>query len=247
VLPPDPAWPAAAAPPSLAVGEVHVWRVSLERPAGEVDRLAAALAPDEQARADRFRVERARREFVAARAALRGILGGYLAADPARLTFRLGPQGKPSLVDAGPALHFNLSHSHGLALVAVTCVGEVGVDVEQVRPLADMLPLAERYFAPAEVQILLALPAELQREAFFNAWTRKEAFLKAVGVGLSYGLDRVELTLAPGEPARFLRIEGDTGRAARWALHALAPAPGYVAALAREGRIPAVACIDWRG
>jgi 4'-phosphopantetheinyl transferase len=231
----------------LGPDEVHVWRVLLDSSPEELDRLLGGLAADERARAERFRVERARAEFVAARAALRGILGLYHSSDPVRPAFRLGPQGKPSLAGADPTLHFNLSHSHGLALVAVTRLGEVGVDVEQVRPLDTMLELAERYFAAAEVQALFALPPQVQPEAFFNGWTRKEAFLKAVGVGLSYGLDRVELTLTPGVPARFLRIAGDAGRAAGWSLHALAPAPGYVGALALEGKGYRVTCWDWRG
>ena len=245
MLPQQPGWPTPFEPPPFASEEVHVWRTALDVSDEDLARVAAVLSADERARADRFRVAPARRQFVAARAALRGVLATYLGCAPADVAFRLGPQGKPALTVPGTALHFNLSHSHGVALVAVTRRGEVGVDVEQVRPLTDADALAERYFAPAEVATLRALPEGERMEGFFNAWTRKEAFLKATGKGISYGVERVEVTLRPGELARVLALDGDSEAARGWGLTALTPAPGYVGALAIPGAVPPVRCWDW--
>jgi 4'-phosphopantetheinyl transferase len=206
--------------------------------------LSELLADDERARAGRYRVEPARTQFVITRALLRTLLAGYLGAEPAEIAFAHGPHGKPAL--AGRAsLHFNVSHTHGAALFAFTTRGEVGVDVEQVRPRINHLELADRFFAPAESAALRALGPAEGLQAFYNAWTRKEAFLKATGLGLSYGSERVEVTLLPGEPARLLRLAGDERAAARWSLEALAPLPGYVGALALEGTGYRLRCWHW--
>jgi 4'-phosphopantetheinyl transferase len=216
----------------LAAGEVHVWCAALGRPPEEIAELASLLAPGEQERAARYRVARARDEFQVSRALLRVLLGRYLDRDPSRLEFRPGPQGKPALAGAAP-LSFNVSHSFGVALIAVRASGEVGVDLEQVRPFENDLGLAGRFFCAAEAAALRALGDE-RREAFFHVWTRKEAYLKASGVGLSGGLERVEVSVPPDDPPRVLRIDGAAEAARRWSLRALAPLPGYVGALALE-------------
>jgi 4'-phosphopantetheinyl transferase len=228
----------------LAGEQVHVWAVNLERPAGEVDELARLLSPQESERAERFLVPAGRRQFVVARALLRRILGVYLDAAPQGIAFTTGPQGKPALKEPA-GVYFNLSHSQGLALVAMTKLAEVGVDVEAVRPHPTHRELADRFFAPAEAALLRRLPAERSLPAFFHGWTRKEAILKAMGVGLSYGSERVEVTLLPEQPVRVLSLDGQTAPAARWSLEALAPAPGYVAAVALEGRGYDLQCWSW--
>ncbi len=236
MLPPDPAWPQASKALSLSFGEVHVWRVDLRLSAAESEHRTGLLSADERERAGRFLVEHARTEFVAARSALRSILARYLGREPRAIAFALGSLGKPSLADPGrEPLYFNLSHSHGLALVAVTRRGEIGADVEQVRELVSADDLAGRFFHPNEVVTLRGLRPDQRMRGFFNAWTRKEAFLKATGKGISYGIDRVEVTLRPGEPPRVLGIDGDARAAAGWTLESLEPAPGYVGAVAIVG------------
>jgi 4'-phosphopantetheinyl transferase len=236
VLPPDPSWPQPAGPVPLVSGEVHVWRTSLALTSAEESQRMATLSSDERERARRFLVAPARAQFVAARSALRAILGGYLGRPPEEVRFVLGPIGKPALADADSPLFFNLSHSREVALVAVTDRDEIGVDVEHVRDMASRDALAERFFHPNEVAALRALSPELRADGFFNAWTRKEAFLKATGKGISYGIDRVEVTLAPGDLPRVLGVDGDAAEAAAWTLGVLTPAPEYVGAVAMRER-----------
>jgi 4'-phosphopantetheinyl transferase len=211
---------------SLADDEIHVWSAVLDRPADEARALSSLLSPEEQERLSRIQAPRTWIEFSVGRGLLRTLLGAYLAIDPRAIRFDTGPAGKPSL--RGSGLHFNVTHSHGLALFAVTNRCPVGVDVEQLRPMSNYLGLAERYFSPREVDILQRLPEEHRFEAFFHTWTRKEAFLKARGVGLSYGLERVEVTLGPLESARLIRLDGEERQARSWSLRNLEPSPGYL-------------------
>jgi 4'-phosphopantetheinyl transferase len=233
-------------PPGLALGdsEVHVWRASLERGAAALARLAGTLNPDERARADRFHFEQDRKHFLAGRGLLRTILAGYLGREPASLGFRYGPHGKPAL--AGPELLcFNLTHSRGLALLAVTWGRQVGVDVERVDRTVRHEEIAERFFSAREREALRSLPAELRAEAFFAGWTRKEAYLKAHGGGLSVPLDSFDVSLGPGEPALLLAIRDAPGEAGRWSLAALDPEPGYAAAVAVESHTWRLWCGRW--
>jgi 4'-phosphopantetheinyl transferase len=207
VLAPDLSWPEPPARIILAADEVHIWRVSLAITPEQEASWTAALAADERARASRFLALPARTQFVAARSSLRAILSRYLDCRPAEVVFRLGPVGKPALESANSRpLYFNLSHSRALALVAITRLGEIGVDVEQVREMPSRDALAERFFHPNEVTTLQRLNPDQRAAGFFNAWTRKEAFLKATGKGISYGIDRVEVTLRPGEEPRVLGV-----------------------------------------
>ena len=174
------------------------------------------------------------------------LLGGYLGQDPPHLRFTYGLHGKPALAtDTGrAALRFNVSHSHGLALYAITGGREVGVDVERIRPEIAQEKIAERFFFSREVTVLRALPPLLQAPAFFACWTRKEAYMKAKGDGLALPLDQFEVSLAPGEPAALLRTAWDPQEAACWALQDLAPAPGYRAAVAVAGHDWHLTCWD---
>src|SRR5260370_19470867 len=231
---------------SLADDEVHVWVAVLDRPADETAALAALLSADERDRVNRSHCARTRIEFAVGRGLLRTLLASYLKAKPECLRFALGPAGKPELREPADAnLHFNVTHSHGLVMYAVTHRCPVGVDVEHLRPMSDYLGLAERYFASREVAILRGLPDEQRARAFFHAWTRKEAFLKARGVGLSYGLERVEVTLVPREAPQLLRLAGEARQARSWSLHNLEPAPGFVGALALEGHDHHLVCRNW--
>lgn len=221
---------------SLLPREVHIWRVNLEMDPAGLEELQQTLAPEERTRAAQFHFAKDRRHFIAGRVALRDMLARYLHRDPARLQFCYGPAGKPALAPCSQAqdVHFNLSHSHGLALLAVTRVGEIGIDVERIEADVARERVAERFFSPQEVAALRALPAHLQPEAFFNCWTRKEAYVKARGDGLRIPLDSFDVSLIPGAPAAFQR-----GAGPQWSLQALLPAPDYVGAIAAEGP-------DWR-
>jgi 4'-phosphopantetheinyl transferase len=164
------------------------------------------------------------------------LLGKYLNLSSAELRFQYSPYGKPSLdnVSPGERLRFNLSHSHERALVAFTRAGKMGVDLEFMRADFDFHEVAERWFSAREVEMFSALPASLRTEAFFNCWTRKEAYVKARGEGLSHPLKSFSVSLAPDEAARFLSIEGDAMHYSRWSLQNLQVAEGYAAALAVE-------------
>jgi 4'-phosphopantetheinyl transferase len=216
--------------------DLHLTR--LDRRAAEVDDDRALLAPEERARADQFVHEQHRRRFTAARAALRRLLGEVLRAPADALVFETGAHGKPALAGRWRgALEFNVTHAHELALYAVRTDGPVGVDVEWRRAVPDCLDIARSHFAPGERAALEAVSAADRELAFFRCWTRKEAFIKATGEGLSHPLDRFEVTLAPGDPPRFLSIDGDANAAAGWSLFSLEPAPGYLAAVAAPGRL----------
>jgi 4'-phosphopantetheinyl transferase len=216
---------------------IHVWSVRLDPPAAEVERLGRHLSADEWQRANRFRFEQHRRQYVVGRGALRTLLAGYLGTDPERIRFSYGPRGKPFLapLEDAASLRFNLSNSHELAVAGFVLGEEIGVDVEHLRPMPDCEKISERFFSASEREVLRGVSAPRKEETFFNCWTRKEAYLKAVGEGLAAALDSFDVTLAPGEPPRMLSLEGDAERAARWSLYHLRPADDYVAAVAIEG------------
>ncbi len=232
-----------------AESEVHVWSLSLGLTPAALADAASLLDPAEAERAARFRFERDRHRFIAGRGQLRAILGSCLKADPAGLQFGCGPQGKPVLAGAGSRAnwHFNLTHSADLALLALTRCGPVGIDVERIRPMTDAGRLVARFFSPRESAAFQALPAEQQPAAFFNLWTRKEAWLKATGRGLSQSLALVEVSFVPGEPARLLGLPGGAEALLRWRLDDLAPAPGFAGALVAPAQAQPQPLRQWRG
>jgi len=195
------------------------------------------LNEDERLRAERFHFERDRKRFIVGRGVLRTILGRYLHIEPNRVRFSYDLNGKPCLAKTpgDNTLRFNLAHSNELALYAFTRGREIGIDIEYLRTMLDAGQISERFFSPQVNVNLQALPASHRKTAFFNCWTRKEAYLKALGVGLSHALDQFEVSLVPAEPAHLVDVEIDCDDASRWTLKALIPAPGYVAALAVEG------------
>jgi 4'-phosphopantetheinyl transferase len=227
-----------AAPPdatSLLPGEIHLWRAGLDMPPSQAEQFLEILSEDERDRADRFRFPKDRWRFVAGRGLLRLILARYLGTLPDRIRFSYGPQGKPSLAGNldGGALRFNVSHSDALALFAFARDRELGVDLERVDPLVAAERIPEYFFSSQECASLRSLPAEFQPEAFFHCWSRKEAYLKAKGGGLTVPLDQFSVSLAPNQPAELLWT-AEPRENCRWSLHALTPAPGYVGALAVE-------------
>lgn len=240
-------WALPASPLRLAPGEVHIWRASLEQPPEVLDLVAAALSEDERERAARFLFEKDRRRFSAARGILRDLVGRYLGIRAEEVRFRYRLKGKPFLETESTEnpIRFNLSHSHEMALLAFTTAREVGIDIEWMRPGLSCEQIAARFFSTTEAETLRGLPAESRPAGFFTCWTRKEAFMKARGDGLSLPLGDFDVTLAPGEPARLLRTAWDPAEAARWSLRELAPAPNYAAALAIEGEASHLRLWQW--
>jgi 4'-phosphopantetheinyl transferase len=212
--------------------EVHVWHAALDCEEKVLGRLESRLSQEENARADRFHFVNDRNRFVVARGLLRELLGKYLHQAPTGLEFSYGEHGKPSLSggNASSGLCFNLSHSAGLVVYAIARERDLGIDVEHVRPESAGEDIAKRYFSPREVSDLRRLPPEERVEGFFHCWTRKEAYLKATGMGLQIPLDSFAVSLFPEKPAQFLG-----GVEPRWHLAAYHPAEGYVAAVVYDG------------
>ncbi len=235
-------WPTGPRQPILSRAVVHVWQSGLDVPAGDLAYYAALLAEDERERANRFHFERDRNAYTAGRGMLRDLLGRYLSEPPAVLEISYSEYGKPLL--HGSDLQFNLAHSGGIVLFAFTLQAMVGVDLEVEREMSDAVAIAERFFSPGERETLRSLPQEEQIPAFFRCWSRKEAFIKAVGEGLSYPLDAFDVSLAPGEEARLLAVRGSAAEAANWSLRSLELPVGYQGALAVNcgGRPPEIQC-----
>ena len=245
--PDDATWQPGPARPLAGWDAIDVWRADLDVEPVLIDHMRGSLSPDERARADRFRFPRDADRFVAGRGILRDILGRYVAVAPAALAFRYGPQGKPELeTPAGTGVGFNVSHAGGVLLVAVGLRRSIGIDVERDRPGLD-LELAARYFSPGELAVLRGLPDARRRRAFLDCWTRKEAYIKARGQGLSLPLDSFDVSLGPDEPARLLADRVDPGAVAGWSLRALPMPAGYAAALAAQGLGWRLRLWEWPG
>jgi 4'-phosphopantetheinyl transferase len=228
-------WPGSTGEPHLEPRAVHIWAAPLDLAAESIRDLESLLSPDELERAGKFRFPHLRNRYVVARGSLRVLLGRYLERDPAALEFNYSSRGKPDLNGQGmEPLHFNLAHSHDLALIAVTRAVPVGVDVERIRPMRDADRIVERFFSAREAEAFRNVPAAEQDAAFFSLWTRKEAWLKATGDGISESLSKFEVTFLPADEPRVLAIAGDTAAGAAWSLCALNPASGFVGALALQ-------------
>ena len=226
------------APLALPEDEVQIWRVDLEAIRAAEPRWQALLSSDESTRASRFHFPVDCQRFVATRALLRTILGGYLATDPKRLNFFYSKKEKPSLGPPNDSVDvtFNVSHSGGIALLAFARRKEIGIDVEQVREDFDVEAIARRFFSAREQEQLAALPNDEKFEAFFRCWTRKEAYIKATGDGLSIPLHQFDVSIAPGHSNALLSTRPDNSEAALWSLREIPAGPGYVAALCVCGR-----------
>ncbi len=211
---------------------IQIWYVDLQRSHAELAQLRATLSNDEVARGERLRLAELRRRVWVARGALRAILAAELQCAAADVMFAYGRNGKPAVIGD---LRFNVSHSGELALIAIGYRRELGIDIEQVRPYAEVRQITGQFFSPYEQATLHALPSEQWSLGFFNCWTRKEAYLKALGDGFARGLDTFDVTLAPGDVPRLLRVGWDAAEVDRWRMYAWQPAAAYTAALCVAG------------
>jgi 4'-phosphopantetheinyl transferase len=203
--------------------------------------LAAWLHDDEQRIAQRFHFERDRRRFIVARARLRQVLAARLGTQPRAVEFAYTVHGKPMLAadSASIDLRFNVSHCKDVAVFAFCRGREVGIDVEMIERVEGIDEIAAYFFSRHELRAFRALAAADRHAAFFNCWTRKEAFVKALGEGLHFPLGSFDVSLAPREPARILRVAGQDGAQCGWFLRSFSPLPGYVAAVVVERCRPA--------
>jgi 4'-phosphopantetheinyl transferase len=222
----------------LSPDEVHLWRINLESVALDEQRWRATLSADELERAARFHFVRDRQRFVATRALLRIVLAGYLAIDPRDVTFRYSSKEKPSLdlEYSATSLSFNVSHSGEISLLAFARGRNIGVDVEQVRSDFELDAISRRFFSAHEQREIAALPPEKRIESFFRCWTRKEAYIKATGDGLSLPLSQFDVSLAVGDVDALLATRPDPSEAGRWRLMEVPSGSGYTAAICAEGR-----------
>ena len=222
--------------PVLSRDEVHVWRLDLTGALAVVGGCRRLLSPDEEQRASRFRFDKDRKEYVVSRATLRSLLGSYLNVAPKKFQFAYSEYGRPFLPADIHAkmLNFNVSHSGDVALLAFAYGRDIGIDVEKVRRNFGTAEIAERFFSAAERAALRDLPQEKRHQAFFHCWTRKEAFIKALGEGLSHPLDQFDVSLAPGVQAALLATRPDAQEVTRWTLWDIQVPGDYAAALAAE-------------
>ena len=236
-----PIWGRQSAGGSCAPGEVHLWRIEVDRAARDAPVIGPPLDAQEQERARRFHFDRDRDRFVACHVAMREILGAALGCAPAEIEYAYGPFGKPALA-ASRELEFNLSHTTGLALIALGRAGPLGVDVEIVRRDDPPLDVADRFFSPAELRELEATSPSDKAEAFFRCWTRKEAFIKALGLGLQRDLQSFDVSLAPGAEARLEATRPDPAEAGRWTLANIDVGGLHAAALVTRGPFDRLRC-----
>jgi 4'-phosphopantetheinyl transferase len=214
--------------------EVHLWAIWLTAPDKVSLAYRSLLSPEETARADKFAFEHLKRRHELSHGGLRLLLARYLRCRPRDLAFTFGPKGKPALRDSH--FQFNLSNSGELVVYAFAVDCELGVDVELVRPMTDLKQIASRYFCQAEASELLSIHAgQARQEAFYRCWTRKEAYIKAIGSGLTLPLDQFQVTLLPDDTPRFVHIGENAKAANEWTLQNLNPAPAYIGALAYHG------------
>jgi len=221
----------------LPEDEVHIWQANLDALALATESSPLLLSQDEHRRAGRFHFESDRKRYIAGRQFLRKLLSAYFKTDFTGLSFHYSPKGKPSL---GPASEIRFNVSHRIALFAFVRGGEVGVDIEQIHKEVNVKEIAERFFSQAEQVKFAAVAEELKQEAFFRCWTRKEAFVKAKGDGLSLALDQFDVSLLPGEPAQLLSTRPDPKEQHRWSMWDLNVGPDYAAALVVEGKVASV-------
>lgn len=222
----------------LKSDEIHLWHAEIS--AIDAEELASRklLSEDEIARMRRFHFDKDRKNFLFCRSMLRILLASYLGVSPAELRFAYSAHGKPTLAASSGSWEFNLSHSNGNFLVAIALERKVGVDIEFLKRDLDVLEIAQRFFSPAEKQAIANLPQNLRHDAFFSCWTRKEAFVKARGEGLSCPLDSFDVSVTPDCETVSLVTRPDPSAASGWILQSLNCFPGYKAAVAVESKNP---------
>lgn len=227
--------------------EIHIWVVALDQQLSENIRFIQTLSTDERMRAGRFHFQEDRKRFIARHGILRKILGYYLGVKASEIRFYHGKNGKPAIIETTGrgTIQFNLSHSNGVAVFAFARNHEVGVDIEHIHDISEIEQIVERFFSLNEYEVLRSLPDSQKKEAFFNGWTCKEAFVKALGDGLSLPLDKFDVALVPGEPAELIRIESDSREALKWSIQKLKSASDYSGALAVKSHLFEIKYLQW--
>ncbi len=222
----------------LEKDRIDVWCVSLDVNEECFDSFQQILSEDEHTKAQRMRIEKPRKNYVAARGILRFILSAYAGKKPELITFQYGENGKPGLNEKfnGKEITFNMSHSHGLALCCVALERSIGADIEKIREDISIIDIARRFFSDHEYKELISLPAALQRQGFFCCWTRKEAYLKATGQGITFPLSDFDVSLTPGAPAELIKHRTKPEQTSMWSIVDLDVAPDFAAALVAEGK-----------
>jgi 4'-phosphopantetheinyl transferase len=211
--------------PSLSPGTIHLWELDLDHFI-----VTDVLSEDERARAAKFRFDHDRKRFTSGRTALRLLLAAYLKANPEKIEFAYGPSGKPSITNS--AVSFNLAHSGAHALIGFALSQQLGVDIEEIREFEDMPSVAQISFSPGEFRRWQALPADQKTRAFYRCWTRKEAYLKAIGEGIAQHLQKFEVAFEAGEPPAIL-----SGAEGNWTVIDTSREP-CAAAIACDGPTP---------
>ena len=230
----------------LSPDYIDVWRIPQNLDQDQLEQYRAILSGDELERCDRFKSEQRRREFIIGRGTLRTLIGQHLALDPSTFEFAYSEHQKPCLSTTvtGPTVAFNLTHSHGLVLIALTLERRIGIDIEYLRPDVDFRKLARRFFSKQESQSLEAYPDAYLPAAFFACWTRKEALLKAIGAGIAFGLRDFSVSVDPLEREVELHTHWDQAEAARWSILNLDLEQDYAAAVAASGSNCKLRCWD---
>lgn len=240
-------WQPAAHQPPPPLDQIHVWRIDLDAdpvlPGGE-----SVLSPDETARASRLLQEHQRARFIAGRSAVRMLLARYLGGAPQTLGFHYGPRGKPALADAAsqPALFFNYSNSRNLGLLAVSTGREVGIDIEYRHRGISVMPLARHILSGSEALAFQRLPPMQRKAALLATWTRKEAYVKALGIGLALPLKSFSVAVEDDEAAALLQLDDGSGNLRSWKFAPLAAHPDHLACLAAPGDDWTPHCLDWQ-
>lgn len=227
---------------------IHVWGYLLDGDARTIEQCESWLTVEECTRASRFIRPEDQRRYVLARGGLRTLLSGYTGLDPAAVIIQTGSEGKPALgvQDGGvQPVRFNLSHSHGRMLVGITSQRDVGVDLEQIRAKTDILKLARRFYAPAELDAIALHDVSDQRNAFYRHWVAKEAFLKFKGVGLKFPLGQCRVTVAPDRGSAAIDWQKGPDEVERGVVKFLPLPDGWVGAVAAEGTDWTVRLGEW--
>lgn len=238
-------WPISNKSPNLQMHQAHIWSAMLSCDTQKLKIFFDLLDANEQARAKRFHFEKDRNQFIASHGILRKILSGYLNVSPEKIIFSYNEFGKPFIANQSD-IQFNLSHSKNIALIGVTKNYSIGIDIEYIKQMRDIDAIAERYFSAHEYSALKQLSTEEKQLAFFNGWSRKEAFLKAHGQGLSYSLEKIEVNLLANETAKFIAIHDANENISDWELYNLEPANDFAAALAIKGHLEKIQMLQWQ-
>ena len=230
-------WSLPPTDPSLSGDEVHIWCACLNQPDTFIGQMAQTLSADELKRAERFHFLEHRNQFILTHGLLRRLLANYTNIEADRITFGYGRNGKPYLLEkfSREKIRFNLSHSNGYALFAFSCEREIGVDIEHICEFADMDKVADQVFSTNEMAILRSIPKPEKNEVFYKFWTRKEAYLKATGEGLSAALETIDMSSHPTNAAAFVDERGNSKDKKHWFVQDLRPVSGFAAAFAVEG------------